>query len=421
MLGRSRARWARAVDRLGLAFLLTLLLTSPAGAQESVAGNTSAVVYDTDDRVEYYEIPGTTFPAIARGSIVAMVPTNDIDIGGSGQPFPPFVATTITVDELVMQQFHKPLCAGERFAGQPSASICSGTLIDDDLVLTAGHCAPDRAFVRSFSWVFDYHYVADGVRESIDASDVYAGAELLVHSEQSSPLLDYAVVQLDRPVVGRSPADIRRDATALAVGTGVNVLGFGMGLPLKFDAGGTILNDHATRLDTFITNSDTFEGNSGAGVFDDAGVLIGILVTGAQDYDTSGTCATVSVLSGLAAAEANTYAFRPLDALCATGFPTPLCPGNPAPSCGDHYCSGGEDDASCPGDCASPHCADGTCSSNESITSCPIDCTSTPLKRHHGRCSVSTASASSEGASEGAFLFLLCATTLVARRRARNR
>lgn len=42
-------------------------------------------------------------------------------------------------------------------------------------------------------------------------------------------------------------------------------------------------------------------------------------------------------------------------------------------SCGDGVCSAGENNASCPTDCA-PVCGDGTCNGNESSYNCPTDC-----------------------------------------------
>ncbi len=48
----------------------------------------------------------------------------------------------------------------------------------------------------------------------------------------------------------------------------------------------------------------------------------------------------------------------------------------PAPFCGDGTCDDGENNASCPADCAptGPACGDGTCAPDESVQTCPIDC-----------------------------------------------
>lgn len=420
MIASPVPRW---LPHASIVLLLAGVVALPARAEGPVSATTQSVVYGIDDRVDYFAISTPSWQTIARESIVALVPSSSLDLSSPGTPFPPFATGTESLSDYIISAYGAPLCANERFAAQPAAAVCSGTLIDDDLVLTAGHCASTLAACQQLSFVFDYYYESDGVLAAIGPEDVYSCAHVLAHAEITTPHLDYAIAQLNRPVTGRTPADVRLDATALPLGSGVVVLGFGSGLPLKFDDGGAVMNPRATSLDVFVASTDTFAGNSGSGVFDDAGRVVGVLVSGADDYVVGPTCTAVNVLGDASARESSTYVFRAVDALCAGGFPSALCPNNPAPSCGDHFCSGGEEAASCATDCAAPHCGDGVCTAGigETQATCVYDCTSPPLRLAHGRCSVSTSGGEQDGGSSRlliAWVISACAV-LTARSRAR--
>ena len=54
------------------------------------------------------------------------------------------------------------LCEGERFGDEPSIATCTGFLIGEDLLATAGHCMTGPATCASSAWVFDYRTDAIG-------------------------------------------------------------------------------------------------------------------------------------------------------------------------------------------------------------------------------------------------------------------
>lgn len=353
--------------------LATLFTATPAGA-EPVASTVAPVIYGTDDRVDYYQITDPGFRAMASDSIVLLALAEELDFTGTNLPFPPFIDRIGTLRDGLEGFFGVPICPGLRFADQPAVSACSGTLVASDVVLTAGHCVPNMTECRKWRFLFDFHMTSATTRESIDADDVYSCKALLGSDLRVSPHYDWALVKLDRPVVGRTPVAVRRDPSALTVGTPVVVLGHGSGLPLKFDAGGQVVDAHAASRDTFVANTDTFSGNSGSGVFDASGTLLGVLVTGADDYLDTGSCVDVNALPESAAEEECTYAFRALDTVCDAGYPSSLCPDNPAPTCGDGYCTDGETSTTCAADCAGRHCPDGTCGPGENVANCPFDC-----------------------------------------------
>ncbi len=92
--------------------------------------------------MDYYAHPNEVLRRLTRESIAAMMGEGNLDrtdpddIGISGGTL-------------------GRMCEGERFAGQITAAGCSATLIDDDLVLTAGHCIDAGSCAGRF-YVFNY-------------------------------------------------------------------------------------------------------------------------------------------------------------------------------------------------------------------------------------------------------------------------
>jgi V8-like Glu-specific endopeptidase len=178
------------------------------------------------------------------------------------------------------------ICPTEAFAEQPTAATCSGFLVGPDTLITAGHCyksfATPEQVCRSFVWVFDLDMKSPSHNplRDIPVSNVYLCKEV-VHAELS-PTADFAVIKLDRPVVGREPLRFRTSGR-VSSSTSLVVIGHPSGLPTKVSSAGRVTkNEDPTR---FSTTLDTFHGNSGSAVFDaNSGLVEGILIQGKTDY-----------------------------------------------------------------------------------------------------------------------------------------
>jgi V8-like Glu-specific endopeptidase len=279
-----------------LTVALAACVTACADGAPNVDRAAQPVVYGDDDRRDVYDHPDPALRTLAQQSIVALMRSdvvNDSD------------AANVTFTGAPLRETAN-LCAGQRFADDPTAAHCSGTLLDGDLVLTAGHCFTDpgsdagaeASTCQNTRFVFKYYRDAAGRLATVTAADVFACAEVItrvLRTQADGRVLDYAVVRLDRSAAPRfTPAQVSLRSAPSRVGQPVAVIGFGSGIPAKIDSGGAV-TDLRTGNDYFEMNTDTFQGNSGSGVFDaQSRELIGLLVRGATDYVAMGACQIVN-------------------------------------------------------------------------------------------------------------------------------
>jgi len=328
---------------------------SPSPASE-IDGKQQPIVYGEDDRLDVYEYDKASVRERVKASAVALIEPRYLQRPASGR---------VSVSATALGKAYQ-LCDGERFVEQPAGADCSATLIDDDLVLTAGHCFDDKDTCDMYAYVFDFFYNEKGQLETLSAADVYGCRDFVVR--QVSPMrdfkqFDYAIVQLDRPALApRKPAPI--SMRTMTKGEAVIALGFTSGLPAKIDDGARVIDPRGSVLDYFKLDTDTFAGSSGSGIYDMRGELVGVLVRGGDDYEKAEgrQCNVAIQVSGSQGApwEQATYVKRAIDAMCMSGWPSKrLC--DVEPSCGDGFCTMDEVGGSCAADCIEATCARPPC------------------------------------------------------------
>jgi V8-like Glu-specific endopeptidase len=204
------------------------------------------------------------------------------------------------------------LCPDERFANELQGAFCSGLLVTNDTVLTAGHCVnelqkdshiPTLADIR-FVFGFSVDSSASPGRGEFSKQQFYrAKAPAGNHTSITDSTLsgkassatreDWALIKLEAPV----PPDVADPITnaahvKIANGTDVYALGFPSGIPLKYATAAQV-SANASKF-YFMTNLNTFDGNSGSGVFSGyTNDLVGILTSGEpQDFywDSEAAC-----------------------------------------------------------------------------------------------------------------------------------
>ncbi len=194
------------------------------------------------------------------------------------------------------------VCGFEPFRAQPSAAFCSGFLVGEDLVATAGHCYKQATACEDYAIVFGFAWETVGDNPLIiPNADLYTCQEVVAR-HLTKMKRDYAVVRLDRAVPDRAPLPIDRESRA-QVDDELVMIGSPSGLPLKIDEGVTV-RTAATDAPTFVTTADAYSRSSGSPLIRN-GSVVGVHVAGASDFSRhpsgcyySRPCADVNTGSG---------------------------------------------------------------------------------------------------------------------------
>jgi hypothetical protein len=293
--------------RAALALLLAQALGASACGDPTVSIERAPVVYGPDDRRQVYEVEEPGLRALAE-SVVALVPKGVISVGAHGE-------VRITAPSWGERD---DLCPGEPFRDEPALALCTGVLVGDDLLLSAGHCLQQLPCDR-MTVVRGLAYRAPGRLRPLGADDVFACREVVAR-ELSPPdaeaQLDHAWLRLDRPAPRARPVSISAAPTALVEGSRVVTIGHGGGVPAKVTAG-PVVKARPAWLDFFASSLDVFHGASGSPVLDADGRMVGLLARGGDDWAAGpGGCRSAAHRPEAAGEEEATYAFRALEGLC---------------------------------------------------------------------------------------------------------
>ncbi len=264
--------------KTSLVFILliesTLLLASN---KKSVLIDSSDLIpkaiYETDDRrliseVQDPEILGLSESVAAQFQSYMIYAEND---------------KNILIKNRTLEEAHQ-VCPDVKFAKNSSLSSCTGFLVASDLMLTAGHCVKDKSDCEKIVFSFDYKN-GDYHNEylTLAKENVYRCSQVLESKYGNFSRTDYALVKLDRPVKNRKPLRLRRLGSVLSSDK-LFVIGHPMGLPKSYQPNALVRSNNG--IHSFVTNLDTFSGNSGSPVFNEKTKLVeGILIKGEDDLD----------------------------------------------------------------------------------------------------------------------------------------
>ncbi len=236
---------------------------------------TPKVIYGADNRVLAEESNNDFYQKLAQSTAV-QIKNSNLQVIKDGESY--------SVDPTKLEDGFAKVCADEEFSQMTNAGNCSGFLVGEDLLVTAGHCIPSESACEGAKWAFNYQQnVLSETGNVLDGKDVYSCAKIINQDLDNFSKNDFALIQLDRKVEGREPLKFRTEGK-VETGTELVVIGHPSGLP-------TIIADGAYVRENdndfyFVANTDTFGGNSGSAVFNaETGVVEGILVRGEKDYE----------------------------------------------------------------------------------------------------------------------------------------
>ncbi len=228
------------------------------------------VIYGEDGRVDVVKSNDPLFRKLSRSTVALMKIGDGIVQDGDNY-------------KLNSETFGSSMrvCPEERFSKQMNPAYCSGFLVGDDLIMTAGHCVTNQRRCESTAFVFDFKLDKDGSVNTSPLKENVYHCDRIISSEYTNEV-DYAVIQLRRKVTNRIPLIMNKDKN-LKTGTKLLVIGHPAGLPTKI-ADGAIVRPSNDR-GYFVANLDTYGGNSGSAVFNHKTAEVeGILVRGETDY-----------------------------------------------------------------------------------------------------------------------------------------
>jgi V8-like Glu-specific endopeptidase len=250
-----------------LSYLAIVIASAQVDGDQTVVPD-DKTIYGNDDRKDIFEVTNSLYLTLAASTVVLTSSSS----------------LTLSNGEYTIRTSAQNVCPEAKFSDQRTAGFCSGTLISDRTILTAGHCI-DASSCASTKFVFGFSVASAGVTTTkFPASDV-VGCQSVISIEDSNN--DLAIVTLDRVMTTRTPVTLatRDQSNPLPIGSPLLMIGHPSGLPTKVEDGGQICRN--SEFGFYSANTDSFGGNSGSGVFDrTTGLLEGILVTGLSDYYT---------------------------------------------------------------------------------------------------------------------------------------
>jgi len=280
---------------------ITVLVLIALSSLECLSGEVvDKVAYGFDNRLDVYQLPiDDPFRILTEQSVVAMVSRSLVQHPDENGRFDTLFSRNNYPSSQRLETLFD-LCDSQRFLKDPTVALCTGTLIAPDKILTAGYCL-DTTSCLSTSFMFGY-YVTGRDSEGyptfpeITADDIYHCDYVLNNYSEE---INFAIVYLDRPVNASKfvPVNITTSKLPLKIDSEVTSIGFPSGIPAKIVKDGRVTDPRNDTLDYFFVDIDAFNGFSGAGVFNNDLVEVGILFMGIQDYVSNGSCSVVNVLS----------------------------------------------------------------------------------------------------------------------------
>lgn len=163
-------------------------------------------------------------------------------------------------------------CPGEKFAEVHTLRGCSGFLIEQDILITAGHCRDYSKGCDQEAWLFNHFESPNYPSAQLKNENIVRCISVLDYRHDGEA--DFAVLKLERKIPNASVLKIDLNDESEA-NDPVAILGYPLGLPFVYTPGGRIIKKEKNLI---LTDSDAFKNNSGSALFNlRTGFVEGIL------------------------------------------------------------------------------------------------------------------------------------------------
>ncbi|MDO9180998.1 MAG: serine protease [Bacteriovorax sp.] len=174
------------------------------------------------------------------------------------------------------------ICPDEHFANHHAyRSACTGFLVGEDLLATAGHCFRNQYACDNQLIAFDVDADSEIPRgfKTVD-KNIYHCKEIVAQVYGEGIDQDYAIIKLDRK--SQRPSLKIRKSGIISTLDKVYLIGHPLGLPLVYSSAAVISENSNAAF--FKTRINSFHGNSGSPLINEKTQLVeGILVRGEED------------------------------------------------------------------------------------------------------------------------------------------
>lgn len=230
------------------------------------------VIYGADNRKDIYQIADT---GVVKNSatIVGFFRKSDLVF---------FPDKSVALRNKITLKSIYSLCNDEPFCNQYIGPYCTGFAVSSKLIASAGHCMKGMS-LDDFVCIFGYRL------NSVSDSSVRFTAEQVYYPESvinglTTQSKDYLLVTVKGTIPASRISAIDKKEVAMPM-KNIYVIGHPCGLPIKVADNAEVRNND--NPDFFVTNLDTYKGNSGSPVYSSlTNQVIGILVGGEHDFQT---------------------------------------------------------------------------------------------------------------------------------------
>ena len=235
--------------------------------------NSTSAIYGKDDRA---------FVAESSSQIIKNL-SNSIAMVTSVENIQMSEFSSTLLGNILTDKDGANICESELFGNHKGIKSCTGFLIAEDLLATAGHCVIDEEDCRNKVIAFNILATQENdLGFEIKNEDIYNCKEIISRKKDVEKLIDYTIIRLDRKVSGRIPLKLSQK-NKVKSSDSLFMIGHPLGLPLIKTTNSFIVENNHPHV--FKSTIDSFFGNSGSPVFNSKTQEVeGMLISGQDDF-----------------------------------------------------------------------------------------------------------------------------------------